>query len=195
MTKMNMVDLSEEKLINKKYNIVLSTDPNIMEKQKEYIKYVNEHINNVQKAWNEVKMKCITYMVYVMGPNHINFEYIDFNIKNHDISKFSKEEFEPYRKNFYPVDDKEKEENKEAFDKAWIHHYMNNPHHWDYFASVGREDEMTFKDVVEMICDWQAMGYKFGNTAKEWYEKNKSKIKLGKQQKIWVDEMLNLLDK
>lgn len=171
-----------------------SSDPQIREKQREYVEYVNEHIGNVQKAWSEVKSKCRTYMVYVMGPQEINFEYIEFNIKNHDFSKFSKEEFEPYRKNFYPVDDKEKEENKEDFDKAWIHHYMNNSHHWDYWYSVGREDEMPFRDVVEMVCDWQAMGYKFGNTAKDWYEKNKNKIILGTVQRIWVEELLKRLN-
>ena len=31
------------------------------------------------------------------------------------------------------MDFPEKENNKEDFDKAWEHPYMNNPHHWDYW--------------------------------------------------------------
>ena len=29
-----------------------------------------------------------------------------------------------------------------------------------------------------MVLDWMAMGYKFGDTAQEYYEKNKEKIEL-----------------
>ena len=29
-----------------------------------------------------------------------------------------------------------------------------------------------------MVLDWMAMGYKFGDTAQEYYEKNKDKIAL-----------------
>jgi len=29
-----------------------------------------------------------------------------------------------------------------------------------------------------MVLDWMAMGYKFGDTAQEYYEKNKEKIKI-----------------
>lgn len=172
--------------------ILLNKDSEeIRKKQKEYINYVQEHVNNVRKAWFEVKMKCKTYLVYMCPMSDL--KTIDYCINTHDQSKFSKEEFEPYRKNFYPINDQEKEENKEAFDLAWKHHYMVNPHHWDHWYEMDRLDEMPFTFVVEMICDWQAMSYKFGGNAKEWYEKNKNSIVLGKNQRKWVEELLNKL--
>ena len=33
-------------------------------------------------------------------------------------------------------------------------------------------------DCVHMICDWMAMGYKFGDTARQYYESHKDKINL-----------------
>ena len=38
-----------------------------------------------------------------------------------------------------------------------------------------------------MVLDWMAMGYHFKNTAKSYYEKNKSKINLPP----WADEFVN----
>ena len=172
--------------------ILLNKDSEeIRKKQKEYINYVQEHVNNVRKAWFEVKLKCRTYLAYMCPMSDL--KTIEYCINTHDQSKFSKEEFEPYRKNFYPINDQEKEENKEAFDLAWQHHYTVNPHHWNHWAEIGRENEMPFTFVVEMVCDWQAMSYKFSGTAKEWYEKNKHTIILGKNQKIWVDKLLKIL--
>ena len=163
----------------------------VAEKQKEYIKYIDEHVKNVQKAWFEMKIRCKTYLTYMCPMS--DFKLIEHCINTHDRSKYSSDEFEPYRKNFYPINDEEKNNNKEDFDKAWVHHYMTNPHHWNHWSSIGREDEMPFTFVVEMVCDWQAMGYKFGNNAKDWYEKNKNEIVLGKRQRKWVEELLDKL--
>lgn len=172
--------------------VLLNNDSSeIRMKQYEYIDYIKEHIMNVQKAWTEVKKKCENYLAYMMPMS--DYKIIEYCIRTHDKSKFSKEEFEPYRKNFYPINDQEKEENKTAFDLAWKHHYTVNLHHWDHWVEIGRENEMPFTFVVEMVCDWQAMSYKFGGTAKEWYEKNKHTIILGKNQKIWVDKLLKIL--
>jgi len=120
---------------------------------------------------------------------------IDHSIKHHDLSKYSAQEFTQYRNSFYPC--AEEDVDKDAFDEAWRHHYETNPHHWEYwvnddgtFKYVGCEDyskitvgkrreyETIYAGYVEMVCDWTAMGYKFGDSALSYYEKNKAKIKI-----------------
>lgn len=80
-----------------------------------------------------------------------------------------------------------------TFDKAWEHHFKVNKHHWDHWCynwelnesgiplsecELSTPLEIPDRYIIEMICDWTAMGYKFNNTAKEYYLKNKNKIKL-----------------
>ena len=180
-------------MTSKKYLDLNKENPEIYAKQQEYLKYIEEHIYNVERAWRTIKRTCVTYLAYKC--NASDFIFINDLISKHDLSKYSKEEFEPYRKNFYPINEQEKQNNKESFEKAWEHHYMMNPHHWDYWAADGRENEMPFTYVVEMICDWQAMGYKFGNTPKEYYEKNKNNIILGKIQEEWIYELFYRMEK
>lgn len=53
-----------------------------------------------------------------------------------------------------------------------------NKHHWNYWVSVTRKDEivpipMPPIYVMQMIADWRGMSRKFGGTAKEYYTKNK----------------------
>ena len=100
---------------------------------------------------------------------------IDAEIKTHDLSKFSPEEFTQYRESFYPVGGA----GKASLDKAWQHHIENNPHHWENWTKQKYSNPHEWEiNCVCMVVDWMAMGYKFGDTAQEYYESNKSKIKL-----------------
>lgn len=167
----------------------------IAKKEDEYRKYIAEHIQNVKKAWIEVWDKCkllIAYNYPHMTMNQAK-QYIEYAINIHDQSKYDSAEFDAYRKNFYPINEDEKKYNEKAFDKAWVHHYMNNPHHWNYWAENGLE-EMSYIHIVEMVCDWQAMGYKFGNSAKEYYDENKSKIKLAPKTRVHLETLLETLE-
>jgi hypothetical protein len=87
----------------------------------------------------------------------------------HDLWKFSPAEFGPYARYFY-----DGKKNKEEFDRAWKHHYTNNPHHWDHWVTpFGKIPvPMPVECVKEMIADWKAMGRKFGDTAEDFYIKN-----------------------
>jgi len=147
----------------------------VVNKTREYINYVEEHIKNVGIAWSAVCENCqdmrFVYDDYV-------YSEIATNIGVHDISKLSREEFVGYRQFFYPVD-KTTEKDKDIFNLAWEHHKTKNDHHWEvwttkkYWSPYAQE---IF--CVEMVCDWIAMGIKFGDTAKDYYEKNKEEIKL-----------------
>lgn len=114
---------------------------------------------------------------------------------NHDQSKFSEEEWEGYRKNFFPTDEEQfrmKTEDgyealvKEEFEIAWQHHYMNNSHHPEYWRyrlpatsenntisfSAVRLEQATDMDLVSihhMICDWEAMSINFHTDTIEWF--------------------------
>ncbi|TDO92372.1 hypothetical protein DFR79_106185 [Halanaerobium saccharolyticum] len=93
----------------------------------------------------------------------------------HDLSKFSGSEFLAYAGYFY----KDKAKYKHRFEMAWRHHYYNNPHHWQHWLDTdGNPIEIPDKYIEQMIIDWEAMGIKFNDTAKEYYLKNKNKIKL-----------------
>lgn len=167
----------------------------IQQKEKEYKDYINEHINNVKIAWKTMQnsdrcMEIIKHNMCYDSEMYI-LSLIEFIVNNHDRSKFSPEEFYPYRKYFYPVDEEEKKEveNSGEFDKAWVHHYNENPHHWDHWKND--PDCMSFIYVLEMVLDWIAMGIKFNNTALDWYEKNKDNIILGEKQKHIALALMN----
>ena len=162
-----------------------------------YKEYIANHKNNVIKAWE--LMKNNSEFLNLLNKNIPHYESaisaIDVNIENHDMSKYGKEEFDAYRKEFYPVSPEEKENNKAAFDLAWKHHYHNNMHHWNWWYESGNKDNMPIIYLVEMICDWEAMGYQFGNNSKEYYEANKHKIHLGDKQREFIEELMNIICK
>lgn len=100
---------------------------------------------------------------------------ISDSVKNHDLSKLSKEEFVQYREFFYPIDKKEKEDADIAL--AFDNHLNHNIHHWQTWT---KHVDYPYADIylVDNIVDWMAMGFEFGDTAKEYYEKNKDKIEM-----------------
>lgn len=144
-------------------------------KFREYLDYVERHYDNVQKAWEEVKEKCKD-MHFI----HNDFTYwcLDAEIKKHDESKLSKEEFFAYRQYFYPTSEETKD--RRAFEEAWEHHWKNNDHHWQNWTKEFGDEHSDASELslFHNIIDWMAMGYEFGDTAQEYYESNKDKIHL-----------------
>lgn len=132
-----------------------------------YCNYLEEHFNNIVKAFDEVNSKCKHLPFFV---DDFNYHTLYMQVEYHDISKFSTKEFVPYRNKFFPVQLPSIEEGSQDFKLAWAHHYNSNTHHW--------ESAITEIDVVHMIIDWTAMGYKFRDTAQSYYEANQHKIKL-----------------
>ena len=144
----------------------------IIGKFREYIDYIEDHIKNVEKAFHEITDKC----------KDMRFVYDDFyynillnEVQKHDMSKFSTEEFTDYRRVFYPTNIETKPFSLES---AWSHHKENNSHHWENWTAktlwkFPNEWEI---HCAHMVIDWTAMGYKFGDTAQIYYEKNVDKI-------------------
>ena len=71
----------------------------------------------------------------------------------HDWSKFLPVEFGPYARHFFGDGD------KEAFDRAWLHHLHVNRHHPQHWILHNDDDGIAYlpmpeRDVREIIADW-----------------------------------------
>jgi hypothetical protein len=117
----------------------------------------------------------------------------------HDLSKFLPSEFFPYARFFFKKDRvnnyKQSDEKDMDFLNGWIFHQKRNRHHWNYWVSVTRREEidpipMPKKYVRQMIVDWRGMSRKFGGTAKEYYEKNKGNMILHKETIEMIEKLL-----
>ena len=177
----------------------------IIEKEKEYLNYIEEHIGNVKLAYQ-------TFLVPLLS-NEISCNTVsestlkeaiklaEQRIQIHDESKYSDEEFKPYRVHHHPtrielqLDEDTKNENERLYEKAWEHHYRNNDHHPQYWKKEdGSMEDMSLDAIVEMICDWEAMGIKFKSNTIEWWNKaEKEKSFMTDKTKEIVDEILGII--
>ncbi len=151
-----------------------------IKKTNEYLEYLREHYDNVQKAWRIIQEKG-DGKGFDFLYDDFKFHTLDMEILVHDRSKLSKFEFVQYRKKFFPTQcekENQQEKIKQEFTKAWEHHKANNNHHWEHWskdAFIAHYPHDTGM-VVHNVCDWMAMGFKFNDTAKDYYEKNKENI-------------------
>lgn len=158
-----------------------------IEKTREYLDYLEEHILNVKKAWEEFIEKCKS--LRVIWDDYYYFSLLD-SVSAHDISKLSENEFVQYRKAFYGCDD----EIPYDMSLAWEHHKKENPHHWETWTTMSSWNQNAWEiHCAHMIIDWMAMGYKFGDTAQSYYEKNKEKIKLPDHAVEYIYEIFKCL--
>lgn len=132
---------------------------------KEYYKYVKNHIKAVNEAaeW--------------LWENGILDEKVSF--PDHDLSKYSKEEYGPYDRHFYP--EVAGPEEVGEFEAAVRHHYAVNPHHPQYWLGEdGIPQDMPERYVVEMVCDLMSFGIARNNPAEiaDYYLRNGDKMPL-----------------
>lgn len=180
-------------------------------KEQEYLDYINEHIAFVNKAFN-------LYMVSLLSKNNISSLISDEELKQailnlqpliptHDASKFSDAEFDGYRRKYYPTQvelAKEKEDDsyrqlcEDRYEECWVHHYTVNAHHpkhWYNFETKTATD-MSLDAIIEMLCDWEAMSLKFNTSTVKWYEndaKDEKSVLSPKTKQIVEDLLYNVL--
>lgn len=128
-------------------------------------------------------------------------------LAEHDISKWSHEEFPYYALNFHgslsPVDG-EKRAISDLFVTAWLHHIHNNPHHWQHWVfsdgytpqnSSVENGVVQMPDMyaLEMIADWMGASKAYTGSwdMTEWLNKNWNKIKLHSQTRKFVSDVLS----
>lgn len=149
--------------------------------QEEYKNYVIGHKNRVKQFadWLETNFPELF--------DDVDLDVFHEVIDEHDESKFSEEEFEPYAKHFYGTKDNDFE-----FDEAWKHHWMNNEHHPEHWLG----EDMPFIYILEMLCDWGSFSIEkknfnelinyYYNEARDDEEKN-----LSDNTKVIIEEILN----
>jgi hypothetical protein len=153
-----------------------------IDKTRQYLDYLEDHLENVRLAFIEISNACGD-MLWV--GDDCGWHTLRAEVIAHDLSKFSKEEFVQYRASFSPVNDEDKRSS--GFDSAWKNHKEKNHHH--------HETAENYMDVIHMVIDWTAMGYKFGNTAQQYYEFNKAKINLKDEHEAFVYEIFDRIEK
>lgn len=117
--------------------------------QEEYKNYIIEHKANVKKFadW-------LVENLPELFTDATDVETFYELIKEHDESKWSEEEFEPYAQRWHGDKVKTSE-----YEEAWKHHWMNNEHHPEFWLG----EDMPYIYILEMICDWGSFGIKKGN--------------------------------
>lgn len=157
----------------------------IEEAEAAYRGYIKEHVDNYNKVSS-----------FVSGAHRSRF-FGAVSTEHHDDSKYSAEEFEPYRKHFHPA--LEDLPDKEGYDTAWRLHQKRNPHHWQYWVLIRGEGNivplpMPKAHILEMLCDWTAMGIKFNNVPSKWYAENQNKMLLHPDTRACVQEYMPCFD-
>lgn len=158
----------------------------------EYDMYIAEHKANVKKGYDWLCEKGFMFL------NNCSYDVGHQICDLHDDSKMSVEEYEPYDRYFYGrgrsfgvVND---------FNKAWLHHIHNNPHHWQHWVLINDDPklgntciEMPMDYIVEMICDWWAFSWAKDNLYEifDWYEEHKGYIELHAKTRKIVEGILN----
>lgn len=162
-----------------------------------YLLYVLEHKKNVF-------IECIN-MSKKLKKKKDKLNIIIHGI-THDMSKFSPCEFIPYARFFYgdyipgaaldvpcaPYNKDKiltKGKVKYYFNKAWKHHYSHNKHHYEYWD----EGYIPSKYIIQMICDWNAMSRKFGDTTISYYLRHYNSIKMHSESRRELEKRLGII--
>lgn len=121
----------------------------------EKIKYIQKHIENVQRNCKEIGM-----ILVGLGQTKLGLIVIS-NGQIHDNSKFRGFEFA----HLFP--------NDPLLYEAVKQHQSRNPHHPEYWAN-GIHD-MPEEYIIEMVCDWSARGSEFGTDVYDWIKDEATK--------------------
>jgi hypothetical protein len=96
----------------------------------------------------------------------------------HDLSKFSPAEFGPFARRFGRGTGGKLEHETEPAEwrAAFEHHWIHNPHHWEYWAGGDGSflSAMPEEYAREMVADWAgaSRAYTGSWSIKDWYAKN-----------------------
>lgn len=116
----------------------------------------------------------------------------------HDLTKFLPVEWGPYVNRFYGKGNSVAKAMQDMpYQCAWNHHQKSNDHHWQYWV-LNRDDGSTLTLPMsgsarkEMLADWMGMSRAFGTSLTEWYSRNREKMQLHKDTRIWVEIKLGV---
>lgn len=160
---------------------------------KEYNKYLQEHKANVSAAYYWLKK----------NTPHLMVDELERQITSaHDQSKSDANEYNAYDNYFYGED--KLHDVELIYQKAWLTHIHNNPHHWQYWILNNYDPEegeviidMPYNYIIEMICDWWSFSFKQNKLDEifNWYDSHKKYMKLGVDTKTMVEYVLAEINK
>lgn len=179
---------------------------------REYDEYLKEHIGAVQKGWQWMEENLIyreDFCSWIAEQYPDSFDQIDiFEIRDlvehHDESKTDPEEYFSYDDYFYLKKNNRSFETVERFNKAFLIHMHQNPHHWQYWIltddSKGDGEkviEMPLSYIFEMICDWWSFSWRANDltTIFKWWDEHKDWIRFHKRTRRTVNYILGEMKK
>ena len=122
--------------------------------------------------------------------DNVDLDVFDELIKEHDASKWSEEEFEPYAQRWFGDKKKTLE-----YDLAWKHHWTHNEHHPEFWLG----EDMPYIYILEMLCDWGSFSVESGNYKEliDFYykkAKNDEEKNLSDNTKTIIEEILDKIN-
>lgn len=162
-----------------------------------YDEYIEEHIKNVGEAF---------YWLLTNIPELCDEETWTkaerLTVHMHDGSKYDKAEYDAYDAYFYGGN--RSYEVVQDFNKAWLHHIHENPHHWQHWILINDDPEngeiildMPNEYIIEMISDWWSFSFKKGDLHEifNWYDEHKDHMKLSDRTRSKVNHTLEMIKK
>lgn len=156
-----------------------------------YELYLEKHRANVKKGFDWIKENMNSLF------QDSDLAIAASNIQFHDASKNDPEEYDAYDAYFYGGNRSYEVVNN--FNKAWLRHIHNNPHHWQHWILINDDPklgekyiEMPTPYIIEMICDWWSFSWEKGNLLEifNWYDYHKEYIKFNPTTEKYVEYIL-----
>ena len=165
---------------------------------KPYDEYLEDHIENVKKAFNWMIDQGVLDFLDLDDDEIEKYSKV---IYNHDNTKCWADEYEAYDRHFYPdeyEDNPPFSQRVEEYHRAWLEHIHRNPHHWQHWVLINDNGSFTVLPmpevyVIEMICDWWSFSWKNGNLYEifDWVDENSPRVLLANETIRLVEKILN----
>ena len=160
-----------------------------------YDEYIQKHENDVWEAFNwlhinipelcdeETWQKAYRLCAYM-----------------HDNSKHDNAEYDAYDAYFYG--NNRSYEVVQNFNKAWLHHIHENPHHWQHWVLINDDPDngeiildMPNEYIIEMVSDWWSFSFRKGDLYEifNWYDEHKDYMKLSDKTRSKVNHTLEMI--
>lgn len=154
--------------------------------KRQYANYYFNHTYYVVLAWKAIRDVLLEKQVITQD----EYRIINHLVAWHDNSKISDEEFMAYALGLYS-EYKENPEIHEKFKEAVSVHKSRNLHHFESLKDYHGDDWKCY--IIELICDYIAVGWQFENYIFEYYEQEKDNIDLPQEYKEYLGTILNII--
>ena len=180
--------ITEPSLEMDNLNILKNEDTKTPEER--YRNKLDSHRSFVREAYLLLKEK----LPHLFDSSRVNNKLLEARINNHDLTKYKMSEFPFYARHYFGTPSLESEQ---EYAKALLHHYNENPHHWQHWIYLNKGNvctvDMDYVSILEMICDFMSFGLAQRNPLEicEWYNREKGNIYLSPKTRSQVETIIN----